>query len=128
MQVNTHPTICNLCGGKVIYTSNKIIYGREYGSGKCYFCTNCKAYVGTHKPRPTEALGLLADNKMRELKKKCHAVFDERWLNAADKRGARKAAYQKLADQLEIPVRECHFGWFDMKMLEQAYEIIRIGE
>lgn len=124
MKVNTRPTICNICGGEVIYTSNKIIYGREYGSGKCYFCTNCNAYVGTHEPRPDEAYGLLADRKMRDMKKKCHALFDETWLHAKNRRKARKAAYQKLADRLGIPVEECHFGWFDMEMLENAYQII----
>ena len=48
--IDKYPTVCNLCGGKVIYTSNARIYGKEYGSGKCYLCTNCGAYVGTHKP------------------------------------------------------------------------------
>lgn len=61
-----YPKICNICGGKVIYCSNAEIYGVEYGSGKCYLCTKCGAYVGTHKPRPKEALGLLADEQMRK--------------------------------------------------------------
>ena len=60
--INTQPEVCNLCGGKVIYTSNARVYhGREYGSGYCYLCLACGAYVGTHKPHPKEALGLLAD-------------------------------------------------------------------
>ena len=62
--VDTHPTTCNLCGGQVIYTSNERVYGRKYGSGYCYLCTCCGAYVGTHEPRPREALGLLADSRM----------------------------------------------------------------
>lgn len=66
--MDLHPTVCNLCGGSVVYTSNAEIYGREYGSGKCYLCTQCGAYVGTHKPRPQEALGLLADERMRKEK------------------------------------------------------------
>ena len=77
--INLYPEKCNLCGGQVIYTSNAIIYGREYGSGKCYYCTNCHAYVGTHVPRPKEALGILADANMRNQKIKCHAMFDELW-------------------------------------------------
>ena len=37
--INTQPEVCNLCGGKVIYTSNARVYhGREYGSGYCYLC------------------------------------------------------------------------------------------
>ena len=77
--INTHPTKCNICGGRVIYTSNSRIYGREYGSGYCYLCQSCGAYVGTHKPRPREAFGILADERMRNGKKMCHSLFDPLW-------------------------------------------------
>ena len=120
-----HPTTCNLCGGKVVYTSNSKIYGREYGSGKCYLCTECGAYVGTHKPRPKEALGLLANKEMRDMKMKCHALFDEKWKGEKNRRNARKKGYKALADQLGIPVDNCHFGYFDMAMLNKAYEILQ---
>ena len=73
-----YPTKCNLCGGDVVYISNARIYGREYGSGRCYYCTSCKAYVGTHKPRPREAFGILANAEMRNMKKKCHKLFDSK--------------------------------------------------
>ena len=77
--INTNPTRCNICGGPVTYGSNARVYGREYGSGYCYLCERCGAYVGTHKPRPREALGLLADEPMRTGKKMCHAIFDSFW-------------------------------------------------
>lgn len=70
--IDLQPTKCNLCGGDVIFTSNAKVYGRTYGSGKCYLCTNCGAYVGTHGPRPMEALGLLADKEMGIPVKECH--------------------------------------------------------
>ena len=38
-----HPTKCNICGGLVKYIPNKEIYGKSYGSGFCYYCTNCGA-------------------------------------------------------------------------------------
>ena len=66
-KIDLHPKKCNICGGLVIYTNNNLIYGKSYGSGKCYLCTQCGSYVGTHEPRPTEALGLLADSQMRTL-------------------------------------------------------------
>lgn len=122
------PTKCNICGKKtVIYTSNKVIYGKEYGSGKCYYCTNCGAYVGTHKPRPDEALGLLATKEMRDMKMRCHDLFDAMWRNIENKKEQHKArnkAYKRLARELNIPVEECHFGWFDMNMLTKAYDIL----
>lgn len=77
--IDKYPKVCNICGGKVIYTSNADIYGKEYGSGKCYLCTSCRAFVGTHKPRPREALGILADANMRKGKVMCHEIFDTKW-------------------------------------------------
>ena len=40
-----HPTVCNICGGKVSYVSNARVYGSRYGSGWCYLCESCGAYV-----------------------------------------------------------------------------------
>lgn len=52
---------CNLCGGEVEYVSNEVVYGKRYGSGFCYRCKSCGAYVGTHEPRPLEPYGILED-------------------------------------------------------------------
>lgn len=126
--IDLYPTKCNLCGGKVIYISNSRIYGKEYGSGKCYYCTKCGAYVGTHKPRPKEALGILGNAEMREMKMKCHRLFDEHWKNeptSKKKHIARKKAYRKLAKNLSISVKDCHFGYFDLCILNKAYEILK---
>ena len=43
--INTHPTRCNICGGRVTYGSNARVYSREYGSGYCYLCEQCGAYA-----------------------------------------------------------------------------------
>lgn len=122
--INTHPTRCNLCGGKVVYTSNSQIYGREYGSGYCYLCLSCGAYVGTHKPRPREALGLLANDKMRKGKMMCHALFDPLWMGKPKSRKKRNDLYAWLADQMDIPLSDCHFGYFDIAQLRKAYRIL----
>jgi hypothetical protein len=34
--IDLHPSSCNICGGETEYISNAGIYGKEYGSGKCY--------------------------------------------------------------------------------------------
>lgn len=112
----------------MVYISNSKIYGRECGSGKCYYCTSCGAYAGTHKPRPKEALGILGNAEMREMKMKCHELFDRQWKNEktqAKRRIARKKAYEDLAVSLNIPVEECHFGYFDMDMLNKAYGVLK---
>lgn len=120
--IDLQPKKCNLCGGEVEFISNARIYGRPYGSGKCYRCKSCGAFVGTHEQRPRVAFGILADKDMREMKKKCHALFDPMW-----KRGGMKRykCYKWLAERLGIPVKECHFGYFGMDMLNRAYEILK---
>ena len=124
--INTHPTACNLCGGKVILCSNARIYhGREYGSGLCYYCRSRGAYVGTHKPRPQEAMGLLADEPMRRGKKMCHALFDPLWQGKEPARRARVEAYRWLAGEMGIALEDCHFGYFNIHQLRQAYRILR---
>ena len=111
----------------MIFTSNTLVYGKNYGSGKCYYCTNCHAYVGTHVPRPNEALGILSNKEMRNWKMKCHHKFDSFWKDfpSSKKRySARNQAYKRLAEELGIPVEECHFGWFDLDMLQKAYQAL----
>lgn len=118
--VNKRPTKCNLCGGAVKYVSNAEIYGRQYGSGYAYLCSVCGAYTGTHKPRPKDALGLLANAEMRRLKVECHDLFDAHWTNYEE----RCEMYRWLAKQMGISVRDCHFGHFDTEHLKKAKRIL----
>ena len=122
--IDLHPTTCNLCGGIVIFTSNAAIYGKEYGSGKCYLCRNCGAYTGTHKPRPSEALGLLADAPMRKGKIVCHDLFDAMWRGKPKAQKKRKDLYWWLSEKMGVPFEECHFGYFDIHQLRKAYKIL----
>lgn len=122
-KINLYPTRCNLCGGRVVYTTNDHIYGKKYGSGYCYLCTKCGAYVGTHIPRPREAFGILANSEMRNAKKICHDFFDNNfWRGKNKSRTKRLNAYAEMAELLNIPVSECHFGYFDLPMLRKAYK------
>lgn len=113
--INLEPTKCK-------------VYGKEYGSGRIYYCTRCHAYVGTHKPRPREALGILANPEMRALKSQCHTLFDPLWKCKPTQKECfkeRKAAYRWLAEKMGIPRQECHFGYFNMDRLQQAYQILK---
>ena len=116
----TNPDTCNLCGGSVSFVTNAKVYGKAYGSGWCYLCDECGAYVGTHKPRPNEAMGILADKPMRAMKRAAHELFDSTWSSQSE----RKSRYQWLADQLGIDVSECHFGYFDKPMLVRAINVL----
>jgi len=124
--IDLQPTKCNLCGGKIEYISNARIYGRAYGSGYCYRCRNCAAYVGTHQRRPKIAFGILANAEMRAWKMKCHGIFDSLWQcrRENERQRYRKKYYEKLAEKLGISTASCHFGYFDMTLLKKAYEIL----
>ena len=115
------PTICDYCGSPVIFTSNAEVYGREFGNGKCYKCTGCDSFVGTHNGTEIP-LGRLANKELRELKKKCHALFDPVWKNS--KNIKRDKAYGRLANILNISADACHFGWFDKEMLLRCINIM----
>lgn len=125
-EVPLKPEKCNLCGGKVVYIPNSPrVYSSPHGSGFCYFCENCGAYVGTHKPHPEEALGLLSDENMRKGKMMCHALFDPHWRNQKNRHAARNAIYRWLSEQMGIPSYACHFGYFDIHQLRDAYRLLR---
>lgn len=116
------PINCPHCGSTVNFTSNAEIYGREYGNGKIYLCMGCKAYVGTH-PDCITPLGILATPELRKLKVKAHSLFDVIWKSGKMKR---YQAYRWLAEKLEIPVNQCHFGWFEKDMLLKAIRILEV--
>lgn len=115
------PVKCDYCHAPVIFTSNSDIYGKEFGSGKCYKCTQCDSYVGVHDGTQIP-LGPLANKELRDLKIKCHVLFDPVWQNS--KIINKEQAYGKLANLLKIPANECHFGWFDKALLLQSLEIL----
>lgn len=134
--VNLKPTTCNICGGVVEYIENSKIYGKSYGSGFCYRCLNCDAYVGTYKDRPSVAMGILADKEMRKWKMYCHDLFDKLWkthyiidennnLKKVFPKMKRGQAYKRLAEEMGIEQENCHFGYFNIKELKRAYAIIK---
>lgn len=100
--------------------SNDAIYGTKYGSGYCYVCEGCRAYVGTHKHRPKQALGILANEEMRALRRKCHDIFDKTWGTPEE----RKVRYVELAQKMHMNTEACHFAYFNMELLEKAYKIL----
>lgn len=118
---DAYPRICNICGEKVEYKKMKDVGIRPYQSGWCYFCISCKAYVGTHKYRPKEALGLLANSRTRKLRVLCHEEFDKHWYTLA----GRNRAYYRLSQELGIKSENCHFAHMQEDMLIDALNIMK---
>lgn len=135
--INLQPTKCNICNGDVEYIKNSKIYGKSYGSGYCYHCKNCGAYVGTNKNKPVQALGILANEDMRKWKQYCHNKFDILWkgreefchngkiYKAIKPKMSRGKAYIWLSKVLDIPSKDCHFGYFTLNQLKRAYAIMK---
>lgn len=111
---------CNLCGGNVEYIPNSMIYGKSYGSGWCYRCSQCKAFVGTHKTNPLKPLGVLADKEMRILRMKCHKILDSTWKTPNE----RTKAYDDLAVRLGYEKGDCHFSWMSKEELKTALAVL----
>lgn len=116
---DSRPTACK-CGGKVVYGKMADFGLAPYQSGYCYYCLSCKKYVGTHKNRPKDALGELADGNTRRLRSICHEEFDRHYYSTAGK----QRAYYKLSKALDIKVDDCHFGYMQEEMLRRALEIM----
>lgn len=116
------PENCPYCGNDVVLTSNKEIYGKEYGNGRCYLCRNCKASVGVHGGKNGKTpLGVLATNEMKALKKCCHDLFDPIWKSKKISRGK---LYQTLSRKLDIDVQDCHFGHFETTRLLESITLM----
>ena len=120
---------CPYCKQPAKLVDSKEIYGISYGWA--WFCKPCKAWVGCHKNSKKHApLGRLANAELRYWKKKAHAVFDPLWQRKmkrdnCTKGQARKAAYKWLAKQLQIEIKDCHVGMFDVEKCKKTVEACR---
>ena len=110
-----HPKTCNLCGGNVSYLKTK-----KYVSGYMYSCDNCHAQVGTYPKSVDVAMGILADSETRKKRLEVHRLFDRFWRKSK----GRSKKYHDLANELGIPIEECHFAIMDKETLLKAEKIL----
>lgn len=126
MQLINSGKACPYCEAATLYVNSAEVYGRDYGM--IYLCRPCKAWVGVHKGTST-ALGRLANNELREWKKRAHSFFDQLWQRKMSKgfskKKARRAAYKWLANELEIDINICHIGMFDVDLCKKVVEICK---
>ena len=84
-----------------------------------YLCTNCNAYVGTHKGT-NKPLGRLANAVLRMKRRETHKVFDGYWQRM---NMTRSAGYKWLSNQLKLPKSKTHIGYFDMETCENVIQL-----
>lgn len=112
------PERCPYCDGRVRLVDNAEIYrGRSYGDWPyAYLCKPCDAFVGLH-PDTDLPLGTMANGELRHARKTAKSL----WMDVTKAAGLnRTKAYAWLAEQMNIPKAECHFGHFDLKRAKQA--------
>lgn len=113
------PKTCNVCTSPCVelVCNDEIYNGRQYGDWPyAYLCDDCGAYVGLH-PNTDIPLGILADSETREARK----IHKQAFLKLqASRSWSRREAYAWLAEAMNIPVGECHWGWFDKSQCEKA--------
>jgi len=100
-------------------------YRQDYGP--VWICHPCGAYVGCH-PGTEKPLGGLANAALRQLKIETHALFDPMWQAKMRKEGcskgrARRAGYRWLAEQMGLPVKLTHIGYFNEDECRKAIAI-----
>lgn len=121
---------CPYCKAEVKLESTVKIYGKDYGLA--FICSNypkCDAYVGVHK-KNNKPLGRLANKELRTWKSNVHRLFDPLWerkmkKDSLTKGHARGKAYKWLAGQLNIDIKDCHVGMFDVETCKRAVEILK---
>lgn len=117
--------ICPYCKCGTELVSDKEIYGPNsmYG-GMYYRClNNHDHYVGTYDDNIT-SLGRLADKELRKWKSLGHYTFDPMWKDRPRFFSSQHAAYMWLSKKLCIPLKQTHFGMFDIEQCKDAIALL----
>lgn len=107
---------CPLCGDTMSCKPSK--YGHFF-SCDSWSRTKCDVIVGCH-PKTKIPLGYPATKEVRQLRHRCHELFDPIWRNG---KMNRKEAYRWLSLMMNIQ-GEAHIGEFNKEQCEQLIKIL----
>lgn len=123
--------ICSYCENPARLATGAEVYAHlpELAEKKVWTCDPCDAWVGCHG-NTDKPLGRLANLELRQAKMLAHSFFDPLWRakmerGKVSKNRARNAAYNWLAQKLEIPFAATHIGMFDVQMCKKVVEICK---
>ena len=108
--VNYSRMRCPYCGSPVVFRSAEGIYKRNRKNVMLYVCSRypaCNAYVRVHEGTRVP-VGELADPKLRSLRRKAHAYFDQLYLSGLM---SKQIAYQWLSNITCTPSKRSHIGY-----------------
>ena len=110
---------CPYCQNKAKWCDNKEVYGKRYGkSYMCYWCEDCRAYVGCHN-NTRKPLGIMANKETRKWRMKVHSILDPLWQSG---KMTRKEVYKKLE---KIFNERIHIGESDIQRCKDILEQLR---
>lgn len=113
--------ICPYCKNPASYGANENFYGKRWGrSYMCYYCKPCGAYVGCHN-NTTQPLGTMANQELRDWRKKVHVLLDPIWKSGRMKR---QDVYAWLSKELGI--KTYHTGETDIDMCKKVIKILEL--
>lgn len=120
--VRERPVVnCQYCQNPAVLVGGVVIYPHrpDLAAKRFWYCSGCQAWVGCHRGTDRR-LGHLADANDRALKSGAHFNFDKLW---RDGHMTRKAAYNWLADQMDMKRGTCHIGWMKTAELKKVIEL-----
>lgn len=131
-KANNAQVKCPYCGRNAVLRSSEGIYKTDkYEPQMLWVCSGypeCDARVRC-QPGTTIPLGLLADSKLRALRREAHKYFDELYKNG---KMSREGAYRWLADLLCKPMQEVHISCLSdyhcRLVIEKAKELLAFRE
>ena len=110
---------CPYCDSPTLEVTGDEIYGKGHGYGhiKMYKCSgSCDAYSGSKLEYGIRvSMGSLANKELRELRKKCHKLFDVQWKGNSNEPLARRKCYIWLQEFTHLPEELAHIGMFNIE-------------
>lgn len=118
--------VCPYCGQDTEHVHSSEVYKRTHGM--IYICRDCQAWVGCHKSKPDEALGMIANAELRAWRRRAHFYFDHLWRRKIHQEGlvrshARNKGYKWLREEMGLTKFTCHIARFDIERCQQAITI-----
>ena len=103
-----------LTNGKEIYPHRKDLYGLPF-----WKCDTCGNYVGCHHKtsNPTQPLGVIPSDEIREYRKILHALIDPIWKNGIK---SRRAVYKAISNHIG---RKYHTA--NIRTADEAEQVIK---
>lgn len=123
--------LCPYCDSPTLEVTGDEVYGpgRGYGHIKMFKCSGtCDAYsTSKWEYGARVSCGSLANKELRELRKKCHKLFDAQWKGKPNEKLARRKCYLWLQEFTQLPEELAHIGMFSPEQCNSLIHELKIN-